>query len=97
MTFPSKCEVRVISGGCSNGKMPACTLHAVWLRQPVGGQGPALTGRLHPVRSFVHVALLEEAFGFSQKTHNEGKEGGIKEVSTGLHFLDTVSENRFVQ
>lgn len=37
---------------------------------------PTLTGRLHPVRSFVHAALLEEAFGFSQKTNNEGKDGG---------------------
>lgn len=37
---------------------------------------PTLTGRLHPVRSFVHAFLLEEAFGFSQKTNNEGKDGG---------------------
>lgn len=80
MTFPSKCEVRVIRGGCSNGKMPACTLHAVWLRQPVGGQGHALTGRLHPVRSFVHVALLEEAFGFSQKTTMKGRKEGSKRL-----------------
>ena len=41
---------------------------------------PALTGRLHPVRSFVHAALLEEAFGFSQKTMKRRMEGGRDQI-----------------
>ena len=61
----------------------------------------ALTGRLHPVRSFVHAAVLEEAFGFSQKTNNEGKDGGREGsnrlVQASISWRKISSEKRFVQ
>lgn len=62
------------------GKMPSWT-YVLWVVKATReDKDPALTGRPSIlVRSFVHAALLEEAFGFSQKTNNEEKDGGRRD------------------